>query len=315
MAEPARKQPLLLMDITAFTPVLHSLVLAGNMGSQLTLLHLPPLIKDPGGGCHTHPQATKPSVPHTVALVVARALGKVSRAPVADVAAAETTAVAASGRAVATWDLVGGSRVRHLDAPQAVARCVFVAPQLVAAVGEACAVHLWDVRAATAAPAVSIKVARDNLYALAARGGRIFCGGADGAVHHVDLRAQRAHRWSIPGGHGAVLDLSPVEGGVVAIMEAGVVMGVPESGRLPTFVEKVLPFSHRAVADVEETERGLRVAVGSDDGRVQIMEGEPSAWRRREWRVTGTSARVPVVRWAGPAVYACWGEGVYAATE
>lgn len=275
------------------------------MGSQLSLLQVPPPTLGAESAHNTQHSA--------VALGVARVLGKVSRAPVADVAAAQTTAVAAGGRAVATWDLVAGVRARHLDAPQEVARCAFVAPQLVAAVGEACAVHLWDVRAASAAPTASIRVARDNLYALAARDGRVFCGGADGAVHHVDIRAQRAHRWTIPGAHGAVLDMAAVDSAVVAVMEAGAVVAMPESGRHLLFEEKLPPFHHRAVADVEETELGMRVAVGDNDGQVHLMDRAGGTWCRREWRVAPAGTRVPVVRRAGAALYACAGERVYRA--
>lgn len=309
------------MDITAFVPVLHSYVVAGDMGSQLALLRLPESFLDRrheyGRETGNSPQPHISPQPEPVPLEVARALGKVSRAPVADVAVADTTAAAASGRAVATWDLVGGARVRHLDAPQAVARCVYVAPQLVAAVGDDCAVHLWDVRAVAAAPAVSVKVARDNLYAVAVREGRVFCGGADGAVYTVDLRAQRAHRWSVPGGRGAVLDLAAVGQGVVAIMEAGAVVGVPETGRALSFVAQVPPFSHRAVGDVVESDGGLRVAVGGDDGRVHVVEGGGGAWRRHEWRAAAAGTRVPVVRWAdalAAVMYACAGGRVVART-
>lgn len=304
------------MDITAFTPVLRSFVVAGDMASQLSLLQLP---GDQLMESHICPDQTDHH-PQISVFHHFRALGKVSRAPVADVVAAENTAVAASGRAVATWDLVGGTRVRHLDAPQAVARCAFVAPQLVAAVGEACAVHLWDVRGASAAPAVSVKVARDNLYALAVRAGDVYTGGADGAVYHVDLRAQRAHRSTVPGGRGAVLDLAPVHLGVAAILEAGAVVGVPMTGRDLSFVEQLVPFSHRVVGAVVEEESGLQVAVGGDDGRVCIIEGAGARSGDGRncygWQVARSKTRVPVVRmenWGtGATIYACAGPRVVA---
>lgn len=236
-------------------------------------------------------------------------LGKVSRAPVADVSSLGALAVAASSTTVSTWDLGAGRRVRSLVSPQDTARCVFVAPQLVAAAGAARAVHLFDLRSAGESPAASIKVARDNVYALScSREGTLFTGGADGSVCVVDLRAQRAHIWAIPGQRGAVLDVRPVTNGVVATMENGSVCQVPESGRTLGFDVAVDAFKHRVSGDVAESPHGLRVAVGSDYGYVWVVDGA----RRRRMQL---EARVPAVRWGPRGLYACAAEKLFVVAQ
>ncbi|KAF5209720.1 hypothetical protein E0198_004031 [Clavispora lusitaniae] len=235
-------------------------------------------------------------------------LGKVSRAPVADVSSLGALAVAASSTTVSTWDLGAGRRDAVYFATKTTARGAFWRPNMAAA-GTLEAIHLFDLRSAGESPAASIKVARDNVYALScSREGTLFTGGADGSVCVVDLRAQRAHTCAIPGQRGAVLDVRPVTNGVVATMENGSVCQVPESGRTLGFDVAVDAFKHRVSGDVAESPHGLRVAVGSDYGYVWVVDGA----RRRRMQL---EARVPAVRWGPRGLYACAAEKLFVVAQ
>lgn len=238
-------------------------------------------------------------------------LGKCSHSPVSSLCAAGNNILATSGSSASLWDVVSRSRVRHF-ATTDVANCAdFVTPNLVAVAGNACELSLFDVRSHHSSPILSKKVALDNLYGLVVDGSVVYCGGADGDIHKVDLRNQKKETWQL-WRKDAILDLKMAYGstsGVVASTESGRVCCVDsyESDYKFSF-DTGESFSHRIKCDVVSTSKGVDVACGGENGVVYVFQYDGKHELRTD--ITIGEGLVASVCWSGDDLFASTGSDV-----
>lgn len=335
--------------VTALVPVSERYVAAGDASSCVSLRRFGPT--SDGSFVKNAPLVPREFAPlphhhhhHPISYSThTTPVGKCSHHAVTALAALGSHVTAASGASVSVWDVVAPARVNHYSTLEHTNCVDYLAPGLVAAVGNACLLLLFDLRLRV--PAFSAVVSTDNLYAVAAHEGSIFCGGADGKIYRVDLRNQRKEVWKL--GNDAVLDVhvtpgagliagperrngqngerpnteklkayqssysenSPVSNtkayDVVALLESGTVCGVGDS---IAFSSQITPtLTHKIRCDVAAD--GSAIVCGDETGVVHVFDVEDASCRKRT-EVTVGDGLVAGVRWCEHGFYAASGSEV-----
>lgn len=250
--------------------------------------------------------------PHSIVRVSSGTLlGKCSRAPVTCIEHS-TSLLAAAGSSLSVWDVVSRQRTRiwSVSASDSANTCGHLTQTTAVCAGNGCKLHVFDTRSPT--PAMSLKIASDNLYGLTVHNDlSVSVGGADGCVYRIDLRNQGKETAKLAE-KCSVLDLQLCDLGTLVTLELGKVCLVPHFGKSYEFSKKVSSgFGHRISSDiVGNSSHGIyNIVLGSENGVVSLWEYEGGKCTDLK-RVEVGEGVISAVKWGPQGIYVCYGAEV-----